>query len=387
MVYPDAVPEEFTGSPDCPLARQRDIFITRSWDEAEKKLAQGGKVLFVPRTNDLNWMSPPLDIVPVFWNRQMGPGWSRMLGLAVGSGKRESKNAALGWFPTQPYFDWRWGAIISNVRAINLERLPPALEPTVWAIDDWNRNYKLGLIFECAVGDGKLLVSAIDVTKENDSNPVARQLRYSLLNYMSTDCFQPNVPVSAGAIRGLLFDTRIMSKLGATAQLDGAPAAAAIDGDPNTYVFTGSQKAVMREQSELTITFPAPVAIAGVVLMPRQNHREHEGEIKECVVSVSDDGLVWNDVQRSYLPSSFMPKRIGFTRTITTKYLKLVSLSGYGEDKTTSLAELAVIYAGPKLSSDGTDIQYQRNRSATPDIDEGTGATKPKPSPSPARKP
>ena len=387
MVYPDAVPDEFTGSPDCPLARQRDIFITRSWDEAEKKLAQGGKVLFVPRTNDLNWTSPPLDIVPVFWNRQMGPGWSRMLGLAVGSGKRESKNAALGWFPTQPYFDWRWGAIISNVRAINLERLPPALEPTVWAIDDWNRNYKLGLIFECAVGDGKLLVSAIDVTKENDSNPVARQLRYSLLNYMSTDCFQPNVPVSAGAIRGLLFDTRIMSKLGATAQLDGAPAAAAIDGDPNTYVFSGSQKAVMREQSELTITFPAPVAIAGVVLMPRQNHREHEGEIKECVVSVSDDGLVWNDVQRSYLPSSFTPKRIGFTRTITTKYLKLVSLSGYGEDKTTSLAELAVIYAGPKLSADGTDIQYQRNRSATPDIDEGTGVTKPKPSPSPARKP
>ncbi len=34
------------------------------------------------------------------------------------------------------------------------------LEPVVWAIDDWNRNYKLGLIFECAVGDGKLLVSA-----------------------------------------------------------------------------------------------------------------------------------------------------------------------------------------------------------------------------------
>src|SRR6185369_14686429 len=99
------------------------------------------------------------------------------------------------------------------------------------------------------------------------------------------------------------------------------------------------------------------------------------------------DGLVWNDVQRLYLPSSFAPKRIGFTRTITTKYLKLVSLSGYGEDKTTSLAELAVIYAGPKLSSDGTDIQYQRNRSATPDIDEGAGVTKPKPSPSPARKP
>ena len=99
---------------------------------------------------------------------------------------------------------------------------------------------------------------------------------------MSSDCFQPNVPVSAGEIRSLLFDTRIMSKLGATAKIDGAPAGAAIDGDPNTFVSTGDQNAPMREQAELTITFPAPVSIAGVVLMPRQNHREHEGEIKEC---------------------------------------------------------------------------------------------------------
>jgi beta-galactosidase len=385
-VYPEAVPEEVRGSADCPLARSRDIFITRSWEEAEKKLAGGGKVLFVPNSAELSWASPPLDIVPVFWNRQMGPAWGRMLGISVG-GKVEPKNYALGSFPTQSYFDWQWASIIPNVRAINLDHLPSVLEPTVWAIDDWNRNYKLAVIFECVVGDGKLLVSAIDVTKENSVNPVVRQLRYSLLNYMSTDCFQPNVSISAGEIRSLLFDTLIMKKLGATAQINGAPAGIAIDGDPNTFVSTGDRNAVMREQAELTITFPAPVAIAGVVLMPRQNHREHEGEIKECVVSVSEDGLVWNDVQRAYFPSSFEPKRIGFSRTVTTKYLKLVSLSGFGEDKTTSLAELAVIYAGPKLNSDSTDIQYQRNRSATPDIDEGPGTAKPKPSPSPGRKP
>ena len=104
-----------------------------------------------------------------------------------------------------------------------------------------------------------------------------------------------------------------------------------------------------REQAELTITFPAPVAMSGVVLMPRQNSREHEGEIKECTVSVSEDGFVWNDVQRAYLGSTFAPQRIYFGHTVTSKYLKLVSLSGFGPDKTTSLAELAVIYAGPKL--------------------------------------
>jgi hypothetical protein len=87
------------------------------------------------------------------------------------------------------------------------------------------------------------------------------------------------------------------------------------------------------------------------------------------------------------LPSSFAPQKIEFTRTVSTKYLKLVSLSGFGPDKTTSIADFAVIYASPKLGGAG-EIKYERNRSATPDIDEGTGPTKqPKPSPSPTRKP
>jgi len=348
-VYPEAVPSEFVGSSDCTLSRERerDILITRSWDEAEKKLAKGGRVLFVPRPVDLDWSSPPLDIVPIFWNRQMNPAWSRMLGLAMDA--KDSKGHAFDFFPTAPYFDWRWGPLLSNVRAINLDNLPPRLAPVVSAIDDWNRNYKLGVIFECAVGDGKLLVSAIDISKENDVNPVARQLRYSILNYMSTDCFQPNVPVTPGEMRSLLFDTRIMSKLGAVAQLDGAPAGAAIDGDPNTFMSTGDQDAVMREQAELTVTFRSPVTIAGVVLMPRQNSREHEGEIKECIIRVSDDGSLWNDVQRVYLPSTFAPQRIELSRAVTTKYLRLVSISGFGPDKTTSIAEMAVIYAGPKI--------------------------------------
>ena len=342
-VYPLSVPDEPQGTATCPLSRSREITVTRSWDEAEKKLATGGRVLFVPHSTDLDWTSPPLDTVPVFWNRQMGPAWSRMLGIFI-----DKKGSILG-IPSESYFDAQWASIISNVRAINLDRLPPKLEPAVWAIDDWNRNYKLGVVFECAMGDGKLMVSAIDVSNPNSSNPVLRQMRYGLINYMSTDCFQPNVPVTSEEMRSLLFDTTIMKKLGATAQIDGVSAGAAIDGDPNTFVSGGDRSASMREQVSLTITFPAPVAISGVVLMPRQNHREHEGEIKECVISVSDDGFVWNDVQRGYLPSTFDPQRIDFTRTVSTKYLRLTSLNGFGADKTTSLAELAVIYAGPKL--------------------------------------
>jgi len=386
-VYPASVPEEFRGSSQCAVTRPPNILVTRSWDEAEKKLASGGKVLFVPGNADLDWTSPPLDTVPVFWNRQMGPGWSRMLGLLIDSNPGETKNHALDAFPGSSFYDWRWASVISGVRAVNLDSLPRELEPVVWAIDDWNRNYKLGVIFECAVGDGRLLVSAIDVTRADTSNPVARQLRYSLLNYMASDCFSPRVPVSAAQIRGLFFDTRIMKKLGATAEINGESAGAAIDGDPNTFAISGDSRAQIREPAAITISFPAPVTIAGLVLMPRQNHREHEGDIREYSIEVSDDANEWREVRRGELVSTFAPQKIQFSETVTTKYLKLVSLSGFGNDKMTALAELAVVYAGPKLSDAGGPIEYQRNRTATPEIDEGP-QKRPSPLPTPSiRKP
>jgi hypothetical protein len=356
----------------CPPSRSTDVLVTRSWDEAEKKLLAGGKVLFVPRNTDLDWTSPPLDNVPVFWNRFMGPAWSRMLGLWIDLPYGKTRSHTLDGFPTSSSFDWQWAEVVRNVRAVNLDRLPAELEPAVWGIDDWNRNYKLGVIFECTVGDGKLLVSTIDVTKPADPNPVARQLRLSLLKYMASDCFQPEVPVFADRIRTLFFDTVIMKRLGATAQVDGVAENAAIDGDPNTFWLVGDQRSPSREQVTSVISFPAPVA--GVVLMSRQNHREHEGDIREYSLQVSDDGSDWRDVARGELLSTFAPQRIEFTRTITARYLKLVSLSGFGPDKTTSLAELAVIYAGPKLpGSDGGSLEYQRSKTATPEIDEGTG--------------
>jgi hypothetical protein len=371
---------------DCPPSRSPDVLVTSSWEEAEAKLRSGGKVLLSPRNSDLDWTSPPLDVVPVFWNRQMGPGWGRMLGLWIDRKPGESRAHTLDGFPTGPYFDWQWAQIMPGLRAINLDRLPMELEPVVWAIDDWNRNYKLGVIFECVVGQGRLLVSAVDVTRTSDSNPVLRYYRNALLNYVRSDCFQPNVAVSREALRSLFFDTRIMSKLRAQASVGGEPAGRVIDGDPNTFLLVGNQRQPAREPVDIVVSFPSAVAMSGLVLMPRQNHREHEGDIRDFVVQVSDDGVVWSTIAQGELVSTFAPQMVQFSRIITASHLKLISLSGFGTDKTTSLAELAVVYAGPKLNEDGTPMEYQRNRSSTPDIDEGPAA-KPTPSPSPRPKP
>ncbi|HEV2763735.1 MAG TPA: discoidin domain-containing protein, partial [Pyrinomonadaceae bacterium] len=353
----------------------RDVLVTRSWEEAEARLNAGGKVLYTPRRADLDWTSPPLDTVPVFWNRLMGPAWGRMLGLWS-----DTRHPALARFPTEANFDWHWTELVRGARAVNLDRLPRALRPVVWAIDDWNRNYKLGAVFECAVGRGRLLVSAFDLETDLDTRPAARQLRRSLLDYMASARFRPAVSVTPAELRALMFDTRVMRKLGAKASGESQaanPPANAVDGDPNTFWLAGDARKGLKHPHELTVSFDAPARFNGLVLMPRQNHREHEGDIREYVLSVSDDGTSWREVVRGALASTFEPQRVNFSREVTARHLKLTAVNGFGPDPTAALAELAVVYTGPKLAEIEDAAEYQRSRTATTDIDEGTDAARP----------
>ena len=89
------------------------------------------------------------------------------------------------------------------------------MQPIVQPIDDWNRNYKLGLVFEAKVGRGKLLVSSADLENDLDKRIVARQLRESVLKYMASAKFDPQTAFSPENFRELFFSTRIMRRLGA----------------------------------------------------------------------------------------------------------------------------------------------------------------------------
>jgi hypothetical protein len=182
------------------------VFITRSWDEARTRLAAGGKVLFLPDNASLDPAKcPPMKTVPVFWNIQMtvrppqnpAPRFDAMLGLVC-----DTNHPALAAFPTGVNCDWQWTRLVDNVRSVNLGNAPRQLRPIVEAIDDWNRNWRLGVIFECNVGPGRLLVSAINLDG-NQGGSELLQLRRSLLDYMAGSRFQPAVtltPEQAGSL-------------------------------------------------------------------------------------------------------------------------------------------------------------------------------------------
>ena len=186
-------------------SKSTDVLVTSVWDDVEKKLAAGGKVLFLPSADDLDPRTcPPMRNVPIFWNIQMTvrppqnskPRFDAMLGLLC-----ETNHPALAEFPTDKNCDWQWTGLVNGVRSVNLGKTPKDLRPIVWAIDDWNRNWRLGVIFECSVGTGRLLVSAIDL--KDTPSPEAQQLRRSLLDYMGTDKFHPAAKLTSETIRGL----------------------------------------------------------------------------------------------------------------------------------------------------------------------------------------
>ncbi len=171
------------------VAQLSDILVTSAWPEAEARLAAGGKVLFQPNAQDLDATNPPISSTPIFWNRLMNPNGPWMLGIWC-----NTRHPALAGFPTEAYCDFQWTDLFGGVRALNLDALPRHLDPIVQPIDDWDRNYKLGLLYESKVGPGRLMVCSIDL---NGDRPGAKALRKSLLDYMAGERFQPTTAISA----------------------------------------------------------------------------------------------------------------------------------------------------------------------------------------------
>lgn len=174
-----------------------DVLVTSKWPEAEARLASGGKVLFLPKGADLDSSDPRFTSLPIFWNHLMNPNGTTMLGSW-----NDSKHPALAGFPTESNCDWQWIDITNNTRALNVDTLPKALQPIVQPIDDWNRNLKLALLYECSVGTGKLMVCGVDLEAARPGTP---SLRRSILDYMASAQFRPPVPVGVVDLRAHWF--------------------------------------------------------------------------------------------------------------------------------------------------------------------------------------
>jgi len=186
----------------------KGVLVARSIEASEtrKQLAAGGKVLLFPKLDQLP-RSIKGSFQTDFWCFPMfrRAAERRKIEVAPGTlGFLCDPNApALAAFPTEFHSNWQWWHLVKNSRPIVLDDTPAGCRPLVQAIDNFERNHKLGLIFEARVGRGKLLVCAIDLLGQQD-RPEARQLLHSLLQYLDSAAFAPKMALDAGLLTKLL---------------------------------------------------------------------------------------------------------------------------------------------------------------------------------------
>ena len=187
-VYPEKVELE-----------REDITITHQMtDGIAKKLEEGAKVLWMPDSTQLQDNTIGGLFQTDYWNYRMfkticennkkpvSPG---TLGILT-----NPKHPLFGEFPTDEHTNWQWFPIIQNSHPLILDNLPRDYRPIVQVIDNIERNHRLGLVFEFAVGKGKLLVCMSDLECTLDY-PEGRQFYHSLLRYMQSSEFAPKAQI------------------------------------------------------------------------------------------------------------------------------------------------------------------------------------------------
>ncbi len=323
-----------------------DILVAADWnDDVRHRLEGGGRVLLLATRLPLG--HPRLGFEPIFWNRYMFNTQGRQtLGLLC-----DPKHPALAQFPTDSFQDWQWDEIVSKGRGMVLDSLSHELRPIVQVIDDWNTNRKLGLVWECRAGAGKLLVCSADLATGLGARPAARQLRESLLAYMSSSRFEPRVKLGADALSALFQPAgpSTLAKLGAKIlEVDsedvenGNTAANAIDGDPGTIWHTRWQPQNDPMPHHLTIDLGRELRIQGVTYLPRQEMTN--GRIAEGEIYCSSDPNSWPEPQAKVTwPNTGELQTVRFPAPVVARYLKIVARSEVNGNPFASIAELDVL--------------------------------------------
>lgn len=194
---------------------ERDILFVDSLDEnVVRKLEKGSKVLLMPRKDMYREQTVGGLTQTDYWNYRMfktisennkkpvSPG---TLGLLI----NDEHHPLFDNFPTRKHTEWQWAPLAHEARPLIMDAMPEGYAPLVQVIDNVERNHRLGIIFELAVGKGKLMVCMCDLKAQD--TPESRQLLTSMMEYMRSGLFTPKDSISAAELM-MLFETNKREK-------------------------------------------------------------------------------------------------------------------------------------------------------------------------------
>ncbi len=290
--------------------------ITASLDDAFAALFAVKTFLWTPLSGAVK-NDPAKPFTPgfptIFWNTAW-TGWQppHTLGILC-----DPKHPALAKVPTDFHSNWQWWELQKDVRPFILTKHHD-LRPVVQLIDDWVTQRKLGYVFEAKVGKGKLLACSFDIESSLETRMVARQMRVSLLEYVSSDRFAPTLTLKKADLEELVTVPPMLQRLGAEITAsnaeNGFPATHAIDGDPMTIWHTEFSQRQVAPPYDLTVTLPRETAISALVLTQRRDNAPN-GQLAEIeLLDASGRSLV-----RAEVPLNAAQSRVALPQTTKLK--------------------------------------------------------------------
>lgn len=178
-----------------------DIIVTDKLAEARAALDAGKKVLYNPPYKSCIGLQGKF--VPVFWSPVHFPKQAGTMGLLL-----NPEHKALAHFPTERYTDWQWWSLATQSTTLVVDSFYQHITPIVECVDNFANNRRLSNLFEANCQKGKLVVCSMDVLNNQTSDPIKKQLLYSLINYMKSDAFAPAQTVSFDNIQSLVTPNR-----------------------------------------------------------------------------------------------------------------------------------------------------------------------------------
>lgn len=328
-VYPDAAPS--TGASD-------SVIVVKALDgAAQEALRNGKKVVLLPS----GFNSPyGTAMTPPFWSPIMFANQKQTLGLLC-----DPKHPALKDFPTDFHSDWQWFELLFQASAIRLNGTPENYHPIVQAIDRPDRNHKLALVYETKVGKGKLLVCTLDLNRDLDKRPVARQLRQSLLQYAASPDFNPTseIPLDGNLPAFSRESTlaRLAPKMSASTEHENFWAINAADNNPDTYWHSNWNPPEPALPHSLVIELKQQLAVYGFLYTPRKDC-DH-GRIARYRIHASRDGKSWITIAEGTWENSDKPQTVRLETPTTARFFKLEALQEVQNRNWTSVAEFDLL--------------------------------------------
>lgn len=177
-----------------------DVYLVdaQNLQRVEELLKEGKKVLLQLDGKSLKTYRESC-FTTIFWNSILKwPQKSHTMGIVC-----NPKHEVFAQFPTEFHSNWQWWDIAMNSFAMDISSLPKELIPLVQVIDSYTVNTKLAYLWECRVGNGKLMVSTINFTDNLENRPASKQLKSSVLNYMNSSEFNPSIKIDFTRINDL----------------------------------------------------------------------------------------------------------------------------------------------------------------------------------------